>query len=85
MTEAKRRIIKEKLGEFARGSRQGVIDANHAQFSVQVVDGAHCTVEGVCIDPTHPAGQRCCGPSLWVDELTGNELASLVPQLFGEV
>ena len=74
-----------KLGELARGSRQGIIDANRAQLSVQVVDGAHCAVEGVCIDSSHPAGQRCRGPCLWVNELTGNELAGLVPQLFGEV
>ncbi len=74
-----------KLGEFARGSRQGVVDANHAKLSVQVVDRAYRAAQGVCIDPTHPAGQRRRGTCLWVDELTGCDIASSVPELFGEV
>lgn len=74
-----------KLGEFARGSRQGVVDANHAKLSVQVVDRADRAAQGVCIDPAHPAGQRRRGTCLWVDELTGCDMASSVPKLFGEV
>lgn len=74
-----------KLGELARVSRQGVVDANHAKLSVQVVDGADSALQGVCIDPTHPTGQRRRGACLWVDELTGCNVASLVPQLFRKV
>ncbi len=74
-----------KLGEFAGGSRQGVVDADHAKLSVQVVDGADGAAQGVCIDPTHPAGHRRRGAGLWVYELTGCDISNLVPQLFGEV
>jgi hypothetical protein len=74
-----------KLGKFARESRQGVIDANHAELSVQVVDRVDRAAQGVCVDPTQPAGQRRCGACLWVYELTGCDVASSVPELFGEV
>lgn len=74
-----------KLGEVARGSCQGAVDADHAKLGVQVVDGADCGAQGVCIDPTHPVSQRGSGACLWVDELTGCDMASLVPQLLGEV
>jgi len=74
-----------KLGEFASGSRQGAVDANHAKLSVQVVDRADRAAQCVCIDSTDPAGQRSRSARLWVDELTGCDMASSVPELFGEV
>lgn len=60
-----------KLGELARGSGQGVVYANHAKLSVEVVDRAGRAAQGVCVDPSHPAGQRRRGACLWVYELTG--------------
>jgi hypothetical protein len=72
-----------KLGEFAGGSRQGVIDADHAKLSVQAVDGADRASQRVCVDPTHPVAQRCRCAGLRVDELTGRYV-SPVPELFGE-
>lgn len=74
-----------KLGEFARGSRQDVVDTDHAKLSVQVVDHANRAAKSVGADPTHPASQRRSGACLWVDELTGCDMTSSVPELFGEV
>jgi hypothetical protein len=74
-----------KLGELASGSRQGAVDADQAKLSVQVVDRADGTAQGVCIDSTDPAGQRRRGACLWVDELTGYNMVGSIPELFGEV
>ena len=74
-----------KLGELARGSRQGAVDANHVKLSVQVVDRVNSAAKRVCVDPTHPAGQRRRSACLWIYELTGCDMASSVPELFGEV
>jgi hypothetical protein len=74
-----------KLGEFTRGSRQGVVDADHAKLGVEVVDSPDGAAQRVCIDPAHPVGQRGRGACLWVDEMTGCDMASSVPELLGEV
>ena len=74
-----------KLGEVARGSCQGTVDANHTKLGVQVVDRADSAAQRFCVDPTYPAGQRCRSTCLWVYELTGYDMCRSVPELFGEV
>jgi hypothetical protein len=74
-----------KLGKFTRGLRQRAINTNHVKVRVQVVDCADRAAQHVCVDPTHPAGQRGRSACFWVYELTGCYEAGLVPELFGEI
>jgi hypothetical protein len=44
-----------------------------------------CAAQSLRIDPTHPAGQGRRSAGLRVDELTGCDVVSSVPELFGEI
>lgn len=74
------------FGEFACGSCEGGVEADHVQLIAQLIDASDRAPKGACVDP--PASMRrccCCCARFGVDQLAGGYGFCAIPQLCGNV